>query len=232
MNGQVIRSGSMEHNKQMLKAVIFDMDGVLVDSEPIHFEVDKQVLKKCGFDGNYNVLSAYIGISNPEMWKDLKEKYNLALSVEELIKLQYDLKIKILHEIKIQPIEGIKDLLNTLKQNKIITAVASSSPRYFIEAMLKKTGIMEYFSVILSGEEVQKGKPQPDIFVKAAELLNVNPQECIVIEDSASGVKAALSAGMKCIGYVNLNSGSQDLSKASAIVDKIGAIDFDFMINL
>jgi len=216
----------------MLKAVIFDMDGVLIDSEPIYFEVDKQVLKKCGFQANNDILNAYVGISNPEMWKDLKEKYNLPLSVDELLKLQDEIKTQALKGIEIKPIDGIKDLLDTLKQNRIIMAVASSSPRCFIETMLKKTKLMEYFTVVVSSEEVKRGKPHPDIFLKTAELLKVKPQECIVIEDSANGVKAALSAGMKCIGYVNVNSGSQDLSKASAIVDRISDIDFDFIRNL
>lgn len=166
------------------------------------------------------------------MWKDLKEKYNLILSVEELLKLQSELKIEVLNETKIEAIDGIKELLNELRQNKIITAVASSSPRFFIEAILETIRIREYFKVILSGEEVQRGKPSPDIFLKAAEMLRVNPQECVVIEDSKNGVKAALSAGMKCIGFANLNSGSQDLSSASTIVDSICNINYDFVISI
>ncbi len=215
----------------MLKAVIFDMDGVIVDSEPIHFEVDKRVLKKCGFIVNDDVLYPYVGVSNPEVWKDLKEKYYLPLSVEELLKLQSELKAEILNEIKIEAIDGIKELLNELKHRKILTAVASSSPRAYIETILERIGIREYFKVILSGEEVPRGKPYPDIFLKTAEMLRVDPEECIVIEDSTNGVKAALSAGMKCIGYANLNSGSQDLSSASIIVDSICKLNYEFMMS-
>lgn len=215
----------------MLKAVIFDMDGVLVDSEPFHFEVDKRVLKKCGFIANDDILNPYVGVSNPEMWKDLKEKYNLILSVEELLKLQSELRMDALNEKKIEAIDGIQELLNELKQNKIITAVASSSSRFFIEAILDALRIREYFAVILSGEEVQRGKPYPDIFLKTAEMLRVSPQECVVIEDSTNGVKAALSAGMKCIGYANLNSGLQDLSSAYTIVDSICKINYDFIVR-
>lgn len=215
----------------MLKAVIFDMDGVIVDSEPMHFEVDKRVLKKCGFIANNEILYPYVGVTNPEMWKDLKEKYNFILSVEELLKFQSELKIEVLNETKMEAIDGIKELLNELKQNEIFTAVASSSPRFFIDAILEKIRITEYFTVVLSGEEVQRGKPYPDIFLKTAEMLRVNPQECVVIEDSINGVKAALSAGMKCIGFINLNSGSQDLSSASTIVDNIRKINYDFLIS-
>ncbi|KNY27172.1 HAD family hydrolase [Pseudobacteroides cellulosolvens] len=216
----------------MLKAVIFDMDGVIVDSEPIHFEVDKKVLKKCNLNVNDEILNSYVGIPNPEMWKDLKEKYNLVPSVEELLKLQSEFKIEFLKETKIEAIDGVKGLLNELKQNNIILAVASSSPRFFIETILETIKIRECFNVILSCEEVQRGKPYPDIFLITAEMLKVNPQECIVIEDSTNGVKAALSAGMRCIGYANLNSGLQDLSSASTIVNSICEINYDFMISI
>lgn len=216
----------------MLKAVIFDMDGVIIDSEPIYSEVDKRVLKQCDIIANEEILNPYVGISNPEMWKDLKERYHLIPSVEELLKLQSELLIKAFNETKIEAIDGIKELLSELKQNKILLAVASSSARSFIESILKTIGIREYFKIILSGEEVQRGKPNPDIFLKTAEMLEVSPQECIVIEDSTNGVKAALAAGMKCIGYSNLNSGSQDLSSASTIVDSIREINYDFMINV
>ena len=93
-------------------------------------------------------------------------------------------------------------------------AIASSSPRLFIEAVVEKIGIQQYFTIIVSGEEVERSKPEPDIFLKAARLLNVNPFECLVVEDSKSGTIAAKKAGMKCIGYLNLNSGEQDLSQA------------------
>ena len=93
-------------------------------------------------------------------------------------------------------------------------------------------GIGECFEVILSGEEVQRGKPYPDIFLKTAEMLKVNKQECVVIEDSTNGVKAALSAGMKCIGFANLNSGLQDLSRASTIIDSICKMKYNFVTSI
>lgn len=101
-----------------------------------------------------------------------------------------------------------------------------------IEAILEMTGIGECFEVILSGEEVQRGKPYPDIFLKTAEMLKVNTLECVVIEDSTNGVKAALSAGMKCIGFANLNSGLQDLSRASTIIDSICKIKYNFVTSI
>jgi HAD superfamily hydrolase (TIGR01509 family) len=90
---------------------------------------------------------------------------------------------------------------------------------------MDKLGLRKYVKYWLSGEQVLRSKPEPDIFLKVAEVLNVDPADCLVIEDSASGIKAAKRAGMKCIGYRNLNSGNQDLSGADLIVDKIGEIN-------
>lgn len=216
----------------MLKAVIFDLDGVIVDSEPMHFQVDQRVLAQCGLTADGNLLNPYVGVSNPEMWTDLKEKLNLELSVEDLLQLQSKLKIEVLNETKINAIDGVRELITGLKENKLALAVASSSPRFFIEAVLEAIEIKEFFDVIVSGEEVAKGKPYPDIFLKTAELLNVNPKECVVIEDSANGIRASVSAGMKCIGYANPNSGVQDLSNASAIVDSICKINCDYLIGI
>lgn len=216
----------------MLKAVIFDMDGVIVDSEPIHFEIDKRVLRSCNINATDEMLLPYVGTTSPDMWMDLKEKYELPMSVDELMKLQSELKIQVLNECGLEAIDGIKELLSDLKQNNIISAVASSSPRFFIEMVLKITDIREFFTDILSGEEVERGKPFPDIFLKTAEMLGVCPEECIVIEDSENGVKAASAAGMKCVGFANPNSGSQDLSRASSIVNSISELNYEYLKDI
>ncbi len=216
----------------MLKAVIFDMDGVIIDSEPIHFEIDKRILRMCGINADDEMLLPYVGVTNPYMWNDLKQKYELPMSVDELMKLQSDIKIQVFSKSGLEAIDGIKELLADLKHHNIISAVASSSPRFFIETVLKSTNIREFFSDILSGEEVERGKPFPDIFLKTAEMLGVSPEECIVIEDSEHGVKAALAAGMKCIGFTNPNSGSQDLSRASSIVSSISELNYEYLRNI
>ena len=215
-----------------MKAVIFDMDGVLVDSEPIHFEVDKRVMSKCGVDISDDVLNDYVGISNPEMWIDLKRKYSLKESVDELLRCQSGMKIQVLNSIEIEPIPGIRELLDDLFGNRVVMGIASSSPRFFIEAVIDKFGIRHYFKTVMSGEEVKRGKPEPDLFLRTAELMQVAPEECVVIEDSGHGVKAALSAGMHCIGFINPNSGRQDLSNASFIVNNIYKLNYTVIQSL
>ena len=204
-----------------MKAVIFDMDGVIIDSEPIHFEVDMQTMKDFGCSISKEELNKYVGTTNEYMWTDIKNKYKLDQSVEEIINYRSEMVKRKVIESDLIPIEGIADLLKELKVKNIPAAIASSSPRDFIEVVVSKFQLEDYFSCILSGEEVENGKPAPDIYVETAKKLGISPEECIVIEDSKNGVLAAKKAGMKCIGFKNINSGDQDLSKADCIVSSI-----------
>lgn len=208
-----------------MKAVIFDMDGVIIDSEPIHFEVDMQTMKNFGCSISKEELNKYVGTTNEYMFTDIKNKYKLNKSAEEIINYRCELVKRKVMESDLVPIEGIRDLLKNLKDKNIPAAIASSSPRDFIEVVVSKFGIEDYFSCILSGEEVKNGKPAPDIYIETAKKLGIAPKECIVIEDSKNGVIAAKEAGMKCIGFKNINSGEQDLSKADYIVNSIVEIN-------
>jgi len=206
-------------------AFIFDMDGVIIDSEPIHFEIDTKTMKHFGVEISNKELEKYVGMTNPEMWKLIKDDYNITESINEIINYQLGNKIKILRESNIEPIEGIKELIFQLKNENISIAVASSSPRKFIQEVLIKFNLIDCFQYIVSGEEVAKGKPAPDIYIEAAKQLGVNTEHCIVIEDSRNGVLAAKNAGMKCIGYRNINSGNQNLSQADIVIKSIKEVD-------
>lgn len=204
-----------------MKAVIFDMDGVIIDSEPIHLDVDLQVMNELGCDITHKELEKYVGTTNEYMIADLKEKYNLSQSVEEIVEYKVNMSTKKIIEADIEPIEGIRELLINLKNKNMKTAIASSSPKNVIEIIVSKFKLEDYFDYLLSGEEVENGKPAPDVYIETAKKLGIAPNECTVIEDSRNGVIAAKAAGMKCIGFKNINSGNQDLSKADLIVDSI-----------
>lgn len=204
-----------------MKAVIFDMDGVIIDSEPIHFEVDKQTFKDLGYNVSVEELGKYVGTTNEYMLTEIKKKYNINKSIEEIISYKVEMTKRKVMESNLEPIEGIKELLSELKNKDIPTAIASSSPRDFIDVVVSKFKLKNYFKFIVSGEEVKRGKPAPDIYFETAKKLGINPRDCIVIEDSKNGVLAAKTAGMKCIGFQNANSGNQDLSKADIIVNSI-----------
>lgn len=215
----------------LIEAFIFDMDGVIIDSEPIHFDVDMKTMLHLGASITMAQLESYVGMTNPEMWALIKQQYSLAQSVEEIINYQLNAKIRHLQDIEIFPITGIPELIDELKIRQIPIAVASSSPRRFIEEVLNKFNIIHEFNCIVSGEEVPKGKPAPDVYIETAKQLNVNPSKCIVLEDSKNGIAAAKAAGMGCIGYVNANSGNQDLSDADFVIQSIDEIISNDLIN-
>ena len=212
-----------------MKAVIFDMDGVIIDSEPIHFEVDMQTMREFGVNISKDELNKYVGTTNEYMLNDLINKYKIQKSIKEILEYKMELTIRRIKETKINAISGIPELLISLKHNNIKTAIGSSSPKELIITVIEKFQLGKYFDCIVSGDEVKEGKPKPDIYLEVSKRIGVNPEECNVIEDSRNGVLAAKNAGMKCFGFRNVNSGNQDLSKADIIVDSIRNIDIEII---
>ena len=220
----------IKNNK--LKAVIFDLDGVIIDSEPIHHKVLNEILKDYSVvieDEEYNT---FIGTSNASLWKKIIDKYNLKLEVEDMCLLTLKNNFEYLKNNDVQPINGVINLLAQLKNNNILIGLASSSPLDSIELILSIFNIRTYFEVVVSGESVAKSKPSPEIFLKTAKLLGVKPKNCVVIEDSKNGVTAAKSATMKCIGFKNKNSGNQDISKADKIIACMTDATLELCINI
>lgn len=115
---------------------------------------------------------------------------------------------------------------------KYLLALASSNNRKIVDSIMDRFDLSKYIKVSISGEDVLKGKPNPEIFLKAAKKLDVKPSNCVVIEDAFAGVQAAKAAGMKCIGYKNLNSGKQDLSDADLIVESFSELSLDCIKKL
>jgi HAD superfamily hydrolase (TIGR01509 family) len=161
------------------------------------------------------------------MWTDLKSRFGLSQPLETLVGLQGRGNIDFLRENHFEPIDGIPELVRNLAKNALAVGLASSSPSEAIALVLNKFALDQFFSVVVSGEDLKHSKPAPDIFLKTAKLLNVLPSECLVVEDAMHGVAAAKAAGMKCVGFVNKNSWNQDLSRADFIVDTIKEINVD-----
>jgi HAD superfamily hydrolase (TIGR01509 family) len=203
----------------MKKLIIFDMDGVLLDSEKLYMDMNQSFFKTLGAEISITEHQKFIGISATKMWTHIKEKFNLPQSVDELKEFEKELKYSKLKDANLVPSVGVVEFLTFLKGNNHTIAIASSSLKKNIDLILQKLDIQKYFDFIISGEQVEKGKPEPDIFLKVAEHYERKPKDCIVIEDSTNGVLAAKAANMYCIGYSNPNSGNQDLSKSDIIID-------------
>jgi sugar-phosphatase len=183
----------------MIKAVIFDMDGIIIDSEPLWREAEKQVFKSIGYDFTDEMCKLTMGMRTTEVveywYQELKWTDPSIKEVENNI-------LQTVHRLimdKGEAMNGLYELLSYLKSKNITTALASSSHQFLIDAVVDKLNIKNEFNAIHSAEKLKYGKPHPEIFMQTATALNINPLNCLVIEDSINGVIAAKAALMKVV---------------------------------
>lgn len=208
------------------KAVIFDMDGVLVNSEPHHKEIEARILEELGVQIPESELSAYVGIASDELWTKVVHKFKLSNDPLELLKLNNERIIEYFNNLDdFAPIDGVEEIILKIMDKNIPLAVASSSSNIVIDALLKRSGLSSYFDIRVGGQMVEKSKPEPYIYYLTAEKLGVEPQECTVFEDSTNGIKAAKRAGMYCIGYRGIGYQGQDQSEADRTIRQYDEID-------
>ena len=198
--------------------IIFDMDGVLLDSEPMHQEIIYETFQLEGIPFDKAYIQTLTGMSAFPMWEKVKHDAQRSESVEELIKFHRDYFFKRLPEVKVPLVPHVKDVLEKFKNEGKHLSLASSSGHKLIDIFTQQTNIAHYFEVIMSGDDVKYSKPNPEIFLKVAQWYRLPATQFTVIEDSTNGVKAAKSANMKCIGFDNPLSGGQDLSQADLLI--------------
>jgi beta-phosphoglucomutase len=185
-----------------IKAIIFDMDGVLVNTEPHHLVIEKRLFAGLGLNISQEEHGSYMGKSPLQMWSEVTARHRLSLNADELAQKNSDAIIKYFSSLdKIDLIPGVKNFLDKIFARGIPMALASSSDVRTIDLFLSKTGLDKYFLHKVSTETVGKSKPEPDVYLLTSKLLSVAPEECLVIEDSPNGIIAAKSAGMYCLAY-------------------------------
>lgn len=211
----------------MIKGLVFDLDGVIIDSEPIQIELSLQVLKDVGADARYEEFYDFVGVRNEEMWDTLIERHGLNNTVDELMERQKVYLYKRFFEGKLEAIDGTPELIRSAKSMGLKIALATSSARFYAEHVLKSVGLYSFFNELVTADDISKSKPDPEIYLKAAKKLGLRPEDCIAVEDAFHGIKAAKGAGMKCIAYKNLNSGNQDTTYADFVVSSIRDIKLD-----
>ena len=199
-----------------LEAIIFDMDGVIVDSEPRHERAFREVFDELGYGETHGIdFPYYYGRSDRALWLDFLAKHQPPWSIEELTEWKQRRFLDMIR--REQPIfSGLPELLEALALRYRL-AVASGSFHPVIDEVLALKNLRRYFPVVVSVQDVPHGKPAPDVFLRAAELLKVAPDHCCVIEDAAAGVEGALAAGMSVIGITN-SLPADKLSRATHVV--------------
>jgi len=214
----------------LFKAVIFDMDGVIIDSEPMHARAAILALKKFQVDVTKEYLEASIGSNIRYICSRMIEDFQIKnASVEDIIQANNEMKRVLLDKEGHITVPYAIELIKNLYDNKIKLIIASSSSCEEIEGVMDSLHIRQYFEGYVSGSNVANPKPAPDIFLKAVEKLGLSVDECIVIEDSFHGVTAAKAANIACIAYRNPHSGNQDLRGADILVEGFDEVDYTFV---
>ncbi|SHJ23361.1 haloacid dehalogenase superfamily, subfamily IA, variant 3 with third motif having DD or ED/haloacid dehalogenase superfamily, subfamily IA, variant 1 with third motif having Dx(3-4)D or Dx(3-4)E [Hymenobacter daecheongensis DSM 21074] len=209
----------------MIRTIIFDMDGVLVDTEPLHHDAFFRHFAELGIPMSREEYATFLGSSTRNVYQLLKQQFNLTEDVETLIQRKREHFARAFEaDTTLELLPGARALIEELHRAGVPLQLASSASKETIGRVFGRFGLYPYFDNLVSGEDFPKSKPDPAIFLHAAALAGLAPAECLVIEDSANGVTAAKAAGMYCVGYRSEHSEGQDLHHADHVVAHLGQL--------
>lgn len=215
----------------IISAVIFDLDGTVLDNEDEYGRAFNKILKSLGVDSgtDYPQVGS-IGVH--ENWPILLEKYKIKTTktIEELAQDTQDAYLAQIDKITLKP--GIEKFIKNLKESGIATALATSNNWFIVKEDFDRLKLDNYFDTVVTAEEVNNKKPEPDLFLKAAEKLSIEPSVCLVIEDAPAGVKAAHSAGMKVVGLARNDETEDSLIEADLVVRSYDEITPEVLASL
>ena len=209
-----------------IRAVIFDMDGLMIDSEPFHCQAFDKVFREFGRELTEEENLKYVGIADKDATKDMIERFKLPISAEDLANRKQKAYLEYLQEIVAQP--GLQELLESLQNAGYKKAIASSSMLSEIEAVMNALTIRQYFETYCSAQQVEHGKPAPDVFLFAAEQLGIPAEQCLVLEDAPSGIMAARAAGMLSIAIPSRETMEKDFSGATVRLASLSEV-FEYL---
>lgn len=204
-----------------IQAVVFDLDGLMVDTEPIFVEVARRLLGNRGHDLVPAMLQAMMGTPARQALQTFREHYGLMDTVEVLAAESWVLFFEILGNQPAALMPGTLDLLERLEHKKVPKAIATSSSAAYVERVLGPHGLLSHFGFVLTADDVKLGKPFPEVYEKAAARFGIEPGRMLVLEDSVNGMKAAKAAGARCVVVPHDLVPREQLTEADAILSSL-----------
>jgi HAD superfamily hydrolase (TIGR01509 family) len=211
----------------MLKAVLFDMDGVIVDTEPLHRKAYFKMFEEVRIDVSENLYDSFTGQATLPICRTLCQHFDLSDTPETLVSIKRKhFKQLFENDSSLALIDGVHDLIRDYHSNGLTLVLASSASMANINRIFDRFDLNKYFKAKISGADLKASKPHPEIFIKAAHLAGEHSKHCMVIEDSTNGIAAAKAANIYCVGFKSPNSVNQDYSKADRVITSFEEILF------
>jgi len=212
----------------MLKAILFDMDGVIVDTEPLHHKAYYMMFDAFNIKVSSELYQSFTGQSTINICKKLCSIFKLNNRPEELVQSKRSYFASLFHnDPSLQLIDGVLELIKDYYNNGLVLVLASSASMHTINNVFNRFELNTFFKAKISGADLKASKPHPEIFEKAADLAGFSKLECIVIEDSTNGIKAAKAAGIYCVGYDSFHSKNQNYSQADMVISNFKDIAYN-----
>lgn len=209
----------------MLKAVIFDMDGLMIDTENVTYQCYQEVLKEMNLSMSKDFYTTLLGRTMKATREAMYKQYGNDFPIDETAQKVHDLMDERFAREGVPLKDGLVELLTYLKEHNYKTMIATSSRRERVNALLTDNGILNYFDDVICGDEVEHGKPAPDVFLNACQKLNVQPSEALVLEDSEAGIQAAHNAHISVICIPDMKYPDEDYAnKTTCILNSLNEV--------
>src|SRR5690554_6786205 len=215
-----------------LKAVLFDMDGVIVDTEPLHRKSYFRMFEDFGIDVSESLYNSFTGQATLPICRTLCQHFELSNQAENLMAIKRKhFKYLFENDNDLALLDGVHDLIKDYYNNDLTLVLASSASMPNINRIFERFDLNQYFKAKISGADLKASKPHPEIFIKAAQLAEKPKDNCMVIEDSTNGIAAAHAAGIYCVGFKSPHSTNQDYSKANIVISRFEEIKYNKLLN-